>query len=158
MCFLGPWSRNWRKLLIQYHYDASNSRSPLVAGFPVAVPCWIPKSAHIFLAERKKNDKTQPKQIRHPKLKEITPAISNCDTVRFRREYIISQNIIYTHIFQMVQSNCRSKLEDSWSFFMMPKSVHQENPLWKSTFQKLQVASVLINKCFITHSKCTMII
>lgn len=43
-----PWpsGRNRRKLLIQY-YDASDSRSPPVAGLPMWVPRWSLKGAHL---------------------------------------------------------------------------------------------------------------
>lgn len=105
-------------------FDASDSRSPPVAGLPVPVPCRPLKRAHVFLADSKRNDR----KTKHPELKEVHQPSQTVVQFISWREYIIFQNIMYIHVFQVVQSNCRSKWEDSWSFFVIPKNLHWENP------------------------------
>lgn len=155
MCFLGPSGRNRRKLSIQYCYDASDSRSPPVAGLPAWVPCWNFRRAHVFLTKRKRN---ATKQNKTSKLKEVHQPPQTVVLFISWREYIIFQNIIYIHIFKMVQSNYRSKLEDSWSFFVIPKIFTEKtlflNPL-SMVLPKMQ--GLLTIGYFMTHSKSTVI-
>ena len=156
MCFLGPSGRKRRKLLTQYRSDVSDSRSSPVAGLPVWVPCRPLKRACDFLADRKRNDN----KTKHPKLKEVHQPPQTVVQFIFWREYIIFQNIIYIHIFQMVQSNYRSRLEDSWSFFVIPKICIEK------TLFSLNPLSMVLPKSpglltlgdFVTHSKSTVII
>lgn len=128
MCFLGPSGRNRRKLLTRCCFDASDSRSPPVAGLPMSVPCPPLQRAHVFLADSKRNDKKT--KTKHPKLKEVHQLSQTVVQFNSWREYIIFQNIMYIHVFQVVQSNYRSKWEDSWSFFVIPKNLHWENPFF----------------------------
>lgn len=122
-----PWASgtNRRKLLIHI----VTPQIPGVHG-ELALQCECPadlSKGHIFLANSKRNDNKK-QQSKALKLKVIYQLSQTVALFISWREYIIFQNIIYIHIFQMVQSNYRSILEDSCSFFIIPIIFMEKNP------------------------------
>lgn len=105
----------------------STFRMPLIPGVGLQLAfqgeCHVGFShGHVSSSLREKRNGKRNKTDQTSKTERGTPATSHCGTVHFlKRIYNISKYYIYTHIFQMVQSNGSSELEDGWSFFMIPQ-------------------------------------